>query len=179
MAYADQPQSTRRTVAIVLVVLLHIVLGYALATGLAFTVVKKAISDLKTFDVKDAVPPPPPPPPPKDIPPPPVVAPPPKPSEAKPAQIKGDPSFGITSDDYPSSSQRNGEEGVTSIAYDIGVDGRISNCKVTGSSGSATLDETTCTLSTRRARYKPAQDAAGNPIPSHGTRRIRWQIPKD
>ena len=38
MAYADQPQSTRRTVAIVLVVLLHIVLGYALATGLAFTV---------------------------------------------------------------------------------------------------------------------------------------------
>jgi len=58
--------------------------------------------------------------------------PPPKPSEAKPAQIKGDPSFGITSDDYPPSSQRNGEEGVTSIAYDIGTDGRISNCHVTG-----------------------------------------------
>jgi len=210
MAYADQPQSSRRTVAVVLVILLHLLLGYALVTGLAFNVIKKAVSDLKTFDVKEAVPPPPPPPPPKDIPPPPVVAPPPivqtnvapppiqvvpppppappvihevlpppKPSEAKPAQIKGDPSFGITSDDYPSSSQRNGEEGVTSIAYDIGVDGRISNCRVTGSSGSATLDETTCTLSTRRARYKPAQDAAGNPIPSHGTRRIRWQIPKD
>jgi protein TonB len=210
MAYADQPQSKARTAAIVLVVLLHLLLGYALVTGLAFNVIKKAVSDLKTFDVKEAVPPPPPPPPPKDIPPPPVVAPPPivqttqapppiqvvppppapapvihevlpppKPSEAKPAQIKGDPSFGITSDDYPSSSQRNGEEGVTAIAYDIGVDGRISNCHVTGSSGSATLDETTCTLSTRRARYKPAQDAAGNPIPSHGTRRIRWQIPKD
>src|SRR3954467_14420341 len=77
MAYADQPQSAKRSIAIVAVVALHIVLGYALATGLAFTVVKKAISDLKTFDVKDAVPPPPPPPPPKDIPPPPVVAPPP------------------------------------------------------------------------------------------------------
>lgn len=210
MAYADQPQNSRRTIAIFMVIALHIVLGYALATGLAFTVVKKAISDLKTFDVKEAVPPPPPPPPPKDIPPPPVVAPPPivqttqapppiqvvppppappppapvihqeiKQTEAKPAQIRGDPSFGITSDDYPSAAQRNNEEGVTAIAYDIGVDGRISNCRVTSSSGSATLDETTCTLSTRRARYKPAQDAAGNPIASKGTRRIRWQIPKD
>jgi protein TonB len=210
MAYADQPQSSRRTIAVVLVILLHLLLGYALVTGLAFNVIKKAVSDLKTFDVKEAVPPPPPPPPPKDIPPPPVVAPPPivqsvqpppmiqtvpppppappvihevlpppKPSEAKPAQIKGDPSFGITSDDYPSSSQRNGEEGVTAIAYDITADGRMANCRVTSSSGSSTLDETTCTLSMRRARFKPAQDAAGNPIASHGTRRIRWQIPKD
>jgi protein TonB len=210
MAYADQPQSSRRTVAVVLVILLHLLLGYALVTGLAFNVIKKAVTDLKTFDVQEAKPPPPPPPPPKNIPPPPVVAPPPlvqtqapppqitiaptppppapvihenlpppKPSEATPAKIKGDPSFGITDEDYPASAQRNGEEGTTAIAYDIGVDGRISNCKVTGSSGSSTLDQTTCQLAERRARYTPAKDAAGNPMASHGSRRIVWRIPKD
>src|SRR5258708_6239304 len=209
MAYADQPQSKRRTAAIFLVVLLHAVLGYALVTGLAFNVIKKAVSDLKTFDVKEAVPPPPPPPPPKDIPPPPVVQPPPivqttivqpptivtvppppapvihetlpppKPSEAKGATIKGDPSFGITNDVYPPSAERNGEEGTTRFAYDITVDGHMANCHVTGSSGSATLDTTTCQLAMRRARFKPAQDAAGNPIASHGGRAIVWKIPKD
>ncbi len=210
MSYADQPQSSRRTVAVVLVILLHLLLGYALVTGLAFNVIKKAVSDLKTFDVKEAVPPPPPPPPPKDIPPPPVVAPPPivqttqapppiavvppppvappvihevlpppKPSEAKAARTKGDQSFGITDEDYPAAAQRNGEEGTTAIAYDITADGHMANCHVTGSSGSSTLDTTTCQLAMRRARFYPAQDAAGNPIASHGNRRIRWQIPKD
>ena len=47
MSYADQPQSKARTAAIILVVLLHVLLGYALVTGLAFNVIKKAVSDLK------------------------------------------------------------------------------------------------------------------------------------
>jgi protein TonB len=210
MAYADQPQSKTRTAAVILVVLLHLLLGYALVTGLAFNVIKKAVSDLKTFDVKEAKPPPPPPPPPKNIPPPPGVQPPPivqvqqapppiqvippppvqppvihetlpppKPSEAKPARIKGDPSFGITDEDYPASAQRNGEEGTTAIAYDITADGHMAGCHVTGSSGSSTLDTTTCQLAMRRARFSPAEDAAGNPIASHGQRRIVWRIPKD
>jgi len=68
-------------VAIVIVVLLHAALGYAFITGLAYNVVKKAVQDLKTFDVEDEPPPPeaPPPPPPKqvEVQPPPVVTPPP------------------------------------------------------------------------------------------------------
>jgi protein TonB len=211
MSYADQPQSKARTAAIVLVILLHLVLGYALVTGLAFNVIKKAVKDLKTFDVKEAVPPPPPPPPPVDIPPPPVVVPPPivqtvqpppmiqvappppaapppapvihvdaKPQVAKPAVLRGDANFGITNDDYPSDAQRNNEEGVTRFTYDITADGRMANCHVTGTSGSSSLDTATCTLATRRARWKPAQDASGNPIETKGlSRSIRWQIPKD
>lgn len=83
MAYADQPTMTpRKAVSIGLVVLLHVVIGYAFVTGLAFNVVKKVAEDLKVVDVKDQPPPPeqkPPPPPPQqqDIPPPPIVAPPP------------------------------------------------------------------------------------------------------
>lgn len=83
MAYADQPTMTpRKAVSIGLVVLLHVVIGYAFVTGLAFNVIKKAAQDLKVVDIKDQPPPPeqkPPPPPPQqqNVPPPPIVAPPP------------------------------------------------------------------------------------------------------
>jgi len=81
MAYADQQMSTRKVVAIGLVVLLHAALGYAFITGLAYNVIKKAAQDLKVVDIQEAPPPPeqPPPPPPPDqkFEPPPVVAPPP------------------------------------------------------------------------------------------------------
>ena len=82
MSYAQRKEiSSNRTVAIIIVALIHAVLGYAIVTGLAYNVVKKAAEDLKTFNVEEEPPPPPeePPPPPENIPetPPPVVSPPP------------------------------------------------------------------------------------------------------
>ncbi len=85
MAYADQDTSlsTSKIVSIGVVALLHVGLGYALVTGLAFDAAKQVFEDLKTFDVQEEVPPeepeePPPPPEKLDIPPPPkVTAPPP------------------------------------------------------------------------------------------------------
>ena len=81
MSYAQRKEmSGNRTVAIVIVALLHAVLGYALVTGLAYNIVKKAAEDLKTFNVEEEPPPPEEvPPPPENIPetPPQVVSPPP------------------------------------------------------------------------------------------------------
>jgi len=81
MAYADQQMSTRKVVAIGLVILLHALVGYAFITGLAINVIKKAAQDLKVVDIKDQPPPPeqkpPPPPPEQKVEPPPIVAPPP------------------------------------------------------------------------------------------------------
>ena len=81
MAYADKPpMSNSRIAAIVIVAILHAFLGYAFVTGLAYNVVKKAMQDLKTFDVEEPPPPPdepPPPPPDTPVPPPPVTSPPP------------------------------------------------------------------------------------------------------
>jgi periplasmic protein TonB len=82
MAYADQEMSTTRMVSIGVVAVLHVVLGYALVTGLAYNAAQKLFEDLQTFDVKEEKPkeeekPPPPPkdiklpPPPKNLPPPP------------------------------------------------------------------------------------------------------------
>jgi periplasmic protein TonB len=81
MAYADQQgMSTTRLMSIIVVVLLHALLGYALITGLAFEAVKKVKAKLETIDVQEEKPPEeePPPPPPEDVlqPPPPVVTPP-------------------------------------------------------------------------------------------------------
>ena len=81
MSYANRNQiSANRTVPIALSALITFTLGYALVSGLAFNVVKKAAEDLKTFDVEDEPPPPEePPPPPEDnpLPPPPQVSAPP------------------------------------------------------------------------------------------------------
>lgn len=78
MAYADQQLSGNRLTAIIIVALIHIAVGYALVTGLAYSAAKQILKKVTTVDIKDEVkPPPPPPPPPKDAPPPPIVAPPP------------------------------------------------------------------------------------------------------
>ena len=81
MSYAQRKElSGNKTLSIILVVILQFALGYAIVTGLAYNVIKKAAQDLKTFDVEEQPPPPEePPPPPKDMPdvPPPPVTPPP------------------------------------------------------------------------------------------------------
>jgi periplasmic protein TonB len=92
MSYAQKKEiSGNRTVAIIMVVVLQFALGYAIVTGLAYNVIKKATEDLKTFDVEEEPPPPEqPPPPPKDmpkVPPPPMTPPPLVRMEAPPPQI--------------------------------------------------------------------------------------------
>jgi protein TonB len=216
MAYADQPtMSPRKAFSIGLVVLLHVVIGYAFVTGLAFNVIKKAAQDLKVVDIKDQPPPPeqkPPPPPPQqnNVPPPPIVAPPPivqtqtlapqiqtvltpppvappitvaaTPAPAPPvisqaAAAKGNPGSWVSSDDYPPAALREERQGRVTIAFTINEQGRIENCRVTSSSGSPDLDEATCRLVTRRGRYAPAKDTAGNPIRQNASLPFRWVIP--
>ena len=79
MAYADQQMSGNRIAAFIIVALLHLVLGYALVTGLAYEGVKKIMNKVTTIDIKKDEPKKEPPPPPKKLAaPPPIVAPPPK-----------------------------------------------------------------------------------------------------
>jgi len=85
MAYTDQKMSGGKITAIVIVAVIHLALGYAFITGLAYQYVKKAQEKMTIVDVDEPPPPPPevpPPPPPPDqpqTPPPPttVVSPPP------------------------------------------------------------------------------------------------------
>ncbi len=77
MAYADQEMSGNKITAFIIVALLHVVLGYALVTGLAYEAVKQVVKRVTTVDIKEEKKEEPPPPPPKkDVAPPPPVAPP-------------------------------------------------------------------------------------------------------
>lgn len=81
MSYAQRKEiGGNRTLSIIFTVVVVGGLLYAIVTGLAYNVIKKTATDLKTFDVEQQPPPPePPPPPPKDMPkvPPPPMQPPP------------------------------------------------------------------------------------------------------
>jgi periplasmic protein TonB len=136
-------------------------------TGLAYNVIKKAAQDLKTFDVEEE-----PPPPPDEPPPPP-------PRKVQSARAKGNLLGLFSSDDYPSSAERNQEEGTTTVRLSIGPDGRVSGCDITGSSGSAALDQATCNVLRRRARFNPANDTNGNPVADTYTQRVTWRLPEE
>jgi len=218
MSYAERKQmSSNRVVAIIVVALIHVLLGYALVTGLAYNVGKQLVEDLKTFDVEDEPPPPPdePPPPPEQIPdtPPPVVAPPaivrlntpppaivstpvapppqitvapPRPApppppvrRIEPARARANLASYVSNDDYPGAAVRNEEQGTTGFRLDVGPDGRVTNCTVTASSGSSSLDSTTCRLMRSRARFTPATDSTGAKTNDSVSGRIRWVLPSD
>ena len=218
MAYADQEMSSNKIISIVLVVIIHILLGYALVTGLAYTAVKKVASQLDMIDIDEEEPPeeieePPPPPPDQPIEPPPVVSPPPivapvaaprpvirtvptapppprpvvapppppppppPPQRANP-EPRGNPGSWANANDYPSRALREEREGTTRFRLTVNADGRVSDCQITGSSGHADLDEAACKNLTRRARFRPALDANGNPTTGSYSSAVRWQIPK-
>lgn len=109
--------------------------------------------------------PPPPPPPPPALP-------------AVRASPRGNPGSWATNDDYPPGAQREGVEGTTSFRLEVGTDGRVTGCSITGSSGSAELDNKTCQLMQRRARFNPAKDTSGNAVAGSYSSRVRWQIQK-
>jgi TonB family protein len=83
----------------------------------------------------------------------------------------------ISSDDYPAEAFRAGEQGTTSFRLSVGADGAVTNCSVTQSSGSTTLDTATCQLMTSRARFTPAVDAGGRPVGDTVNARIAWRLP--
>lgn len=109
---------------------------------------------------------------------PPPPPPPPKPAQAVEAKLKGNRLRLITNDDYPDRAARAEEEGTTAVEFEVNEQGRVENCRVTSSSGSTVLDETTCTLITRRFRYEPAKDSDGNPIRVKKADRVKWVLPQ-
>lgn len=122
--------------------------------------------------------------------PPPVVAPPvvapPAPTPApvihtvsQAAQAKGNPQSWVTQDDYPPSALRENRQGAVTIAFTINEQGRIDGCSVTQSTGSSDLDEAACRLVTRRGKYAPAKDQAGNPVKQSASLRFRWVLPTE
>jgi periplasmic protein TonB len=79
--------------------------------------------------------------------------------------------------DYPPDALRAHAQGRVSFHVEISAEGRVTNCEITGSSGRASLDAATCRILRTRARYHPARDAAGNPVPDTDNGWVAWRLP--
>ena len=78
--------------------------------------------------------------------------------------------------DYPLEALRDRATGRVSIQFTVLTSGRIAFCRITRSSGSRALDETTCRLLTSRLRFRPATDNLGRPIESELGSDFTWGI---
>jgi TonB family protein len=83
----------------------------------------------------------------------------------------------VTSDDYPSAALRAGDEGRVSFTLYVDATGRVTGCAIRQSSGSSLLDNTSCALLQRRARFEPARDRRRRAIASSFAGKFRWVIP--
>lgn len=190
----------RRFVSVGLVAGLHILLIYALATGLAANLIPKAEQIIKAEVVQQAPPPDkviPPPPPEMVKPPPPFVPPPelniqtettntnaitqvttqvqqPKPAITAPASV-GRPHVCPQERWYPPIAIRMNETGVTTLAFTIGTDGSISNISVAESSGHDDLDQAAVRCAQTWSPYRPAMQN-GQPISVPWKAAVRWQL---
>jgi protein TonB len=95
------------------------------------------------------------------------------------ARAETSPATWLHPDDYPVSAMRAAQEGVSRVRYRIGVDGRVGYCSIEWSSGVAALDRAACAGIVRSARYIPAVDETGCPVPSTKSISVRWQLPED
>ena len=85
----------------------------------------------------------------------------------------------FSTDDYPMAAIRNEEQGMVQFRVTVAPDGRVSDCTIIASSGSAALDQASCSIVSRRAQFEPARDARGRPVSDSITSRVRWELPEN
>ena len=81
----------------------------------------------------------------------------------RPVQIRGK----LRWSDLPPDLREARQGGELEVTYRVNVDGRVSDCRVTRSSGRPSLDANTCRLITERFRFRPSRDANGRPVPAY------------
>lgn len=77
-----------------------------------------------------------------------------------PVQVRGR----LSVDDFPFGLIGPGERASVRLRYVVETDGRVSTCRILRSSGFAEVDAMACRLIEQRFRYRPARNAAGDPV---------------
>lgn len=92
---------------------------------------------------------------------------------AKAVKIKGDIK---SARDYPRESREMRLGDYVIVALTVGTDGRVKGCRIHRASRDPEADRITCDLATRRFRFQPATDRAGNPVESvFGWKQEWWE----
>ena len=103
----------------------------------------------------------------------------PPPPADTPVRPANDPSGWVTTGDYRTSWIRRELEGTVGVALAVGANGRVTDCRVTRSSGHSQLDQATCALVTRRARFDPATSGrTGAAMAGDYRTAVQWRLPR-
>ncbi len=87
-----------------------------------------------------------------------------------------DPAQWVTLEDYPPAALADGQEGPVQVRLDVDTQGRVKTCTVLGSSGFPALDDGTCEILSRKARFKPRLDENGRPVEGSYIRAVNWHF---
>lgn len=90
---------------------------------------------------------------------------------------KGNPGSWILERDYRANWIRQELTGVAAFTLDIDARGKVTDCTITRSTGHEVLDGATCRLLTRRARFDPARNSAGDKVAGTYSSSVAWKIP--
>lgn len=87
-----------------------------------------------------------------------------------PRLIRGD----IRDSDFPGELADAGRSARVTVTYLVEVNGRVSDCEVDRSSGSAGVDALACRLIRQRFRFRPSRDGRGRPVPAWVRDNYEW-----
>ena len=108
-----------------------------------------------------------------------VNAPPPAPNVVTPARERMPAQSLFTPFDYPSAARGTGAHGLVRVTLTVDPTGRVILCSIRQSSGSPILDEATCNIFRRRARYVPPMNSTGQPVAGNIDQQIVWTLPRN
>ena len=83
----------------------------------------------------------------------------------------------FTFDDYPRDAVLQRMEGAVQYRVTIGADGYVRDCAILQSSGHNLLDQQTCAILRRRAKFQPPRDQTGQQLASEYIGTTRWLLP--
>ena len=88
----------------------------------------------------------------------------------------GSPGAWIPANGYPPAAAASGEQGRVAFTLTVDETGRVSECKVTKSSESPLLDETTCNFMTANGRFEIPRDKKNRPTTGTWSSAMTWKL---
>src|SRR5450755_1018925 len=175
-AYYPQDASflSKRAIVFVAILVIHAVVIYAFASGLAKSGQRYLQTILQTNIIQTEKP--------KDLPPPPITnvttkptPPPPPPPRAPPAPTKLEVTYKPDiSNYYPEQARRDGQEGRAQVKICINTSGKVESAEIASSSGFPILDEAAIKVG-RAFRFKPPTQE-GKPVATCPVLPVKFEL---
>lgn len=94
------------------------------------------------------------------------------------ASPRGNPGMWVRNSDYRTSWIRREMTGTASFSLQISASGRVTGCTITRSTGHSALDQATCRLVSKRAKFTPARDDKGAVTSGNYSNSVTWRLPE-